>query len=52
MNVDRMKEIEKKLQHMIISANKFQNKNQQTKSKSSGAKVIRRRKGLPDLKIL
>jgi hypothetical protein len=52
MEESRMKEIEEKLQHLIISETKSKDERKHTKSKSNGARVIRRRKGTPDLKIV
>ncbi len=52
MDENRMKEIEEKLHQMIVFANKSKDKNQRAKSKSNGAKVIRRRKGSPDIKVV
>ncbi len=52
MKESRMKEIEKKLQQLIISETKSKNERNHTKSKSNCARVIRRRKGTPDLKIV
>jgi hypothetical protein len=52
MEESRMKKIEEKLQQLIVSETKSKDERKHTKSKSNGAKVIRRRKGTPDLKIV
>jgi len=51
MKENRKKEIEAKLNQLIAQTIKPQKTNAQTKSVSCNAKVIRRRKGNPDLHI-
>ena len=51
MEESKRREIEEKLQAMLISEEHAQHKNEQSKNKLSGATVIRRRKGLPDVAI-
>jgi hypothetical protein len=51
MKENRKKEIEAKLNQLIAETIKPQKTNIRTKSVSSNAKVIRRRKGNPDLHI-
>jgi len=51
MEKDKRKEIEARLREMIISSNQPRNENQSSGIKSTGAMVIRRRKGVQDLRI-
>lgn len=52
MEEDKRKKIEDKLRQMILLENKSQDETQSVKIKPSGARVIRRRKGLPDMQIV
>lgn len=51
MEESKRKEIEEKLRKMLMSEDKTQHKNEQIWNSLSGARVIRRRKGSPDVAI-
>lgn len=51
MEESKRREIEKKLRAMLMSEEQAQHKNEQIKNGLCGARVIRRRKGLPDVAI-
>jgi hypothetical protein len=51
MDENKKKKLEERLREMIISEDQKLNEKPRPKSKTSGAKVIRRRKGSPDLQI-
>ena len=52
MEESRIREIEEKLRKMLISEEHDNNKNEQIQNTLCGARVIRRRKGLPDVAIV
>ena len=51
MEESKIMKIEEKLRKMLMSKEQEQNNNKQVNSKLNGARVIRRRKGLPDMLI-
>ncbi len=52
MEKNKKRKLEKKLREMLMYEERASNKKQHIESKLSGAKVIRRRKGSPDMQIL
>ncbi|MBT3311101.1 MAG: hypothetical protein HN737_12090 [Desulfobacterales bacterium] len=52
MEENKRKKIEDKLRAMLMHENQPQDEKHQTGNKFSGVKVIRRRKGSPDLQIV
>jgi hypothetical protein len=51
MEKNKREQIEAKLREMILSADQPQHESRPARTKSMGARVIRRRKGSQDLKI-
>jgi hypothetical protein len=51
MEESKRRKIEKKLREMLSSEEQTQHNNEQIKNVSCGARVIRRRNGLPDVVI-
>ena len=51
MEESKRREIEKKLRELLMAQDQISNENQQVDSRLIGARVIRRRKGLPDMRI-
>ena len=52
MEKNKRKQIEEKLRQLIMHDNQPQEKPKSTEKRPTGAKVIRRRKGTPDMQIL
>ena len=51
MEESKRREIEKKLRQLLMAEDSTPNENQQADSRLIGARVIRRRKGSPDMRI-
>lgn len=51
MEESKRKELEEKLRNMLMTEDKVQHNNEQILNRLCGAKVIRRRKGSPDVAI-
>ncbi len=51
MEESKKRKLEEKLREMLIYEEQTSNKKQHVESKLSGVKVIRRRKGSPDVQI-
>jgi len=51
MEESKRREIEQKLRTMLMSEEQAEHKDEEVKNRLCGAKVIRRRKGLPDVAI-
>ena len=51
MDPDKIKELEARLHQLFAQDNKTEEKSSSAKSSISGVRVIRRRKGKPDLHI-
>ncbi len=51
MEESKRKELEEKLRKMLITEQEAEQRIEQMKNRPSGARVIRRRKGLPDLAV-
>jgi len=51
MEENKIREIEKKLRAMLMSDEQATRKNEPVKNGLCGARVIRRRKGMPDVAI-
>jgi hypothetical protein len=51
MEESKRKKIEAQLRQLFVNADQLENKNYTDESRSTGVKVIRRRKGAPDREI-
>ena len=51
MEENKRKKLEAQLRQMFVMEDQLQNKNHPVEMRTSGVKVIRRRKGAPDRKI-